>query len=140
MIKNYKINTFQQPLQRIFNKLASSFGKKPEKIFRKLKGVIHVGANTGQETKFYAKYNLPVVWIEPIPNVYEKLLINISEYSNQIALNCLVTDIDGGLYPFHIANNNGASSSILEFNLHGDIWPEVEFEKQFPLKVKRSRR
>ena len=32
-------------------------------------------------------------------------------------------------YPFHLANNNGASSSILDLNLHQDIWPDVTFKK-----------
>ena len=31
------------------------------------RGVIHVGANVGQERDLYAAYRLPVVWIEPTP-------------------------------------------------------------------------
>ena len=40
----------------------------PEDAFlRKVSGVIHVGANLGQERAHYARFRLDVVWIEPIP-------------------------------------------------------------------------
>ena len=45
----------------------------------------------------------------------------------------MVTDRENAEYHFHLANNNGASSSILDFNLHKDIWPDVTFEKSINL-------
>jgi FkbM family methyltransferase len=96
--------------------------------------VIHVGANSGQEREVYRRHGLKVVWIEPIPAVFEKLKHNLIHYPDQIALQALVTDQDDKEYTFHVASNEGASSSILEFGQHGDIWPEVRFEHTLQLK------
>jgi len=114
-------------------RIESLFKKNPDKFLKNVAGVIHVGANTGQEIKLYAQYGLSVVWIEPIPAVFEKLQFNLSGIPAQIALKGLITDLDDMEYHFHLANNNGASSSILELNLHQDIWPDVAFEKTIKL-------
>ncbi|MDP4252890.1 MAG: FkbM family methyltransferase [Bacteroidota bacterium] len=111
----------------------SLFTKDPNELLRKVKGVIHVGANTGQEIELYHKYRLSVVWIEPIPEVFETLENNLSGFPGQRAVKGLVTDQDHVEYQFHLASNNGASSSILELNLHKDIWPDVSFEKTIQL-------
>jgi hypothetical protein len=75
--------------------------------------VIHVGANEGQERELYAAFGLHVIWIEPIPEVCETLELNLSTFPKQHAYNYLVADEDGKEYQFHIADNAGASSSIL---------------------------
>ena len=113
----------------LIRKSKSFFKKNPDKLLKKVNGVIHVGANTGQERETYAQYGLSVVWIEPIPEIFEKLQSNLIGIPSQIALQGLVTDQDDMEYHFHLANNNGASSSILDMNLHQDIWPEVGYEK-----------
>lgn len=95
--------------------------------FRSCRGVIHVGANTGQEREFYDKLNLNVVWIEPIAQIYNQLLENIKPFENQMALNCLITDRDGETITLHISSNNGASSSIFELEGHKNIWPDVHY-------------
>jgi len=45
----------------------------PDVFLDRVKGVIHVGANTGQERLIYESRQLNVFWVEPIPNVYEIL-------------------------------------------------------------------
>jgi FkbM family methyltransferase len=117
-------------------RLKSLTKKKSNKIFKKVSGVIHVGANTGQEIQLYSKYGLSVVWIEPIPDVFRKLQSNLKGIQGQLAIEGLVTDLDNVEYHFHLANNNGASSSILELNLHKDIWPGVTFEETINLHSK----
>jgi len=96
--------------------------------------VIHVGANSGQEREVYRMHGLKVVWIEPIPAVFEKLKHNLIHYPDQSALQALVTDQDDKVYTFNVASNEGASSSILEFGQHSDIWPEVRFQHTIELK------
>ncbi|HTB26938.1 MAG TPA: FkbM family methyltransferase [Puia sp.] len=113
------------------------FKNNPEKLLKKVKGIIHVGANTGQERELYTQYGLAVVWIEPIPEIFEKLQLNLLGFTGQIALKGLVTDQDDMEYQFHLANNNGASSSILDLNLHQDIWPEVGYEKTINLHSRK---
>ncbi|MCE9550649.1 MAG: FkbM family methyltransferase [Betaproteobacteria bacterium] len=91
------------------------------------KGIIHIGANEGQERHQYAKYQLPVIWIEPIDEVCTKLEANLREVHNQRALRYLLTDLDDKEYEFHISNNAGLSSSILDLAGHKEIWPEVRY-------------
>jgi FkbM family methyltransferase len=125
------------PLQAFGKALKRRFGLllklNRNRLLKKVSGVIHVGANTGQEINLYAQYGLSVIWIEPIPEIFEKLQANLKGIRGQIALKGLVTDLDNVEYRFHLANNDGASSSILELNLHRDIWPDIEYEKTITL-------
>lgn len=100
----------------------------PEDDFlRACRGVLHIGANSGQERESYARLHLPVVWVEALPQVFAELQANIAPYPDQVAICALLADQDGQKHLFRVANNNGASSSILEFKHHRDIWPEVEY-------------
>jgi FkbM family methyltransferase len=105
-------------------------------ILNKIKGVIHVGASEGQERNLYNNYSLNVLWIEPIPQIYQKLQDNIKKYPKQVGLNYLVTDKNDQEYDFYISNNNGESSSILELNLHKKTWPGVKYVDKIRLKSK----
>lgn len=109
------------------------FKKRENKTLKGVTGVIHIGANTGQERQLYASDGLFVIWIEPIDEVFEQLNFNLAGFQKQIAIKALVTDLDNAVYNFNIANNAGASSSILDLNLHKDIWPDVNFEKTVTL-------
>jgi len=111
-----------------------SLKKNPNYLFKKISGVIHIGANTGQERKKYEQYSLAVIWVEPIPEVFEQLKKNITEYPNQKAFRYLLTDKDDEEIEFKIANNNGKSSSILNFGLHTRIWPDIHYVKSIQLK------
>lgn len=97
-------------------------------------GVIHVGANSGQERAYYNDLNLDILWIEPIPEVFKKLEINIQKYPKQKALQALITDQDGDTHTLHIAKNDGESSSIFELDKHKDIWPDIHFIGDIELK------
>lgn len=92
-----------------------------------ISSVIHIGANHGQERELYDQFGLKVLWVEPIPEVFAQLQVNIADYRRQRAIKALVTDTDDQTYEFYLANNNGASSSILRINEHKNIWPEIEF-------------
>ncbi len=127
------LQTIGRALKR---RLGSLLKMNRNRLLKKVSGVIHVGANTGQEISLYAQYELSVVWIEPIPEIFEKLQANLKDVRGQMALKGLVTDLDNIEYQFHLANNNGASSSILELNLHQDIWPDIAYEKTITLYSK----
>ena len=47
------------------------------------KGIIHVGANSGQERDLYHNLGKLVYWIEADPNIYPKLEENIEGFPNQ---------------------------------------------------------
>jgi FkbM family methyltransferase len=106
----------------------------PDRFLRHVSGVIHVGANTGQERKRYEKRSLRVIWIEPVPEIFERLKTNLRCHPRQVAIQYLVTDQDNAEYAFHIANNGGESSSILDFKLHKDIWPHVEWDRTIRIR------
>jgi FkbM family methyltransferase len=114
-------------IRKILRPFRKLFQKNNDFFLRDICGVLHVGANCGQEAKSYAKHNLKVVWFEPIPDVYKQLEFNIREYPMQRAFNCLVADVDGKKFKFHLANNNGESSSVFEMSQHKDVWPEIAF-------------
>lgn len=130
---------FQYP-SKIFNHILfrtrTFLRKDHDKFLKNVIGVIHVGANTGQEAALYDNYGLPVVWIEPIPEVFETLKKNVAGFPKQLAIRGLVTDTEDKEYEFNVASNYGASSSILELNLHQDIWPEIQYEKKIKIQSK----
>ena len=118
-------------LRRVVRQLGHWF-KRPREVHRFLgesKGVLHVGANTGQERDLYLAHGLQVVWFEPIPEVFQELSRNIMGYRGQRAIEALVTDRDGEEHMFHVASNRGQSSSILPLKGHRDLWPQVTYER-----------
>jgi FkbM family methyltransferase len=121
-------------LKHILFRLGYYLQKDPDTFLKNAIGVIHVGAHIGQEKDLYAKYSLPVIWIEPIDQVFESLKENIIGCPNQVAIQGLITDVDDAEYTFNLASNYGASSSILDLNLHRDIWPHVRYDKKINLR------
>ena len=99
-------------------------------------GVIHIGANTGQERFVYETLGLEVLWIEPIKEIYSKLSNNTKSFTKQKCLNELITDKDNQYYDFFITNNDALSSSLYELKLHKKIWPNVKSHKKIRLKSK----
>jgi FkbM family methyltransferase len=125
----------RRPYRKIFRKLEDA-GITPDHplwFLRKSRGIIHVGANVGQEAWIYALMGKPVCWFEPIPDTYKTLEKVISNYKDQQAINELVTDIDGKEYRFNIANNDGGSSSIFELDQHKLMYPDVSFTRSINL-------
>src|SRR5262245_63919006 len=94
-------------------------------FLKHVRGVVHIGANTGQERDIY--YDLPVLWVEPLEEAFTALQKNIAGYPKQQAYRYLLTDKDGIEYDFGVANNGGQSSSIFDFHLHKEIWPQVGY-------------
>ena len=118
----------------ILRRLRPFLIRNPDRFLKQVSGVIHVGANAGGEQDKYKKYGLRVVWIEPIPEVFQMLKANLVGYAGQLALQALVTDQDNAEYKFHISNNAGCSSSIFDIKMHKDIWPEVVYVKTVTLQ------
>jgi FkbM family methyltransferase len=117
------------PLLRV----KSLWPRDPHHFLRDVRGVIHVGANSGQERDIYYAHGTCVTWIEPIPEVFARLQANIARLPRQRAIQGLVSDTVGTRYRFHISNNDGQSSSFLPFRHHSDIWPDVHFERTIEL-------
>lgn len=99
-------------------------------------GLIHVGASVGQERQHYADHGLVVLWVEPIPWVFDELSSNIEPFSNQQAIQCLITDQNNAEYSFNIASNAGMSSSIFDLALHTEVWPSIHYTGTLRLRSK----
>ena len=83
-----------------------------EFLQRQSNGILHIGAHIGQEAKLYNSLELPVYWIEADPDLYNKLLENLRDFPNQIAINALVSQECTETAVFYTSSNNGESSSI----------------------------
>jgi len=97
-------------------------------ILPEITGVIHVGANVGQEMQAYSDYGLSVVWVEPLPSIFKLLQENLQGQNctiKQKAYRYLVTDEDDKVTVIHATNNWGLSSSILELKLHKEMEPNI---------------
>ncbi len=131
MKKIKQLKDFPAKLERFVRR---GFKRGPDTFLRRISGIIHVGANAGQERFLYSNFDLNVVWIEPIPEIFEQLEKNLENFPIQRGFQYLVTDQNEREYEFHIANNDGQSSSILDFDLHRDIWAEIHYENSISLK------
>ena len=120
-------------LRKLEKEIAFLKNKYENDFLKDAKGVIHVGANLGQERYIYDYFMLDVIWFEPIPIIFNKLKENLREFPNQIAFKNLITDKDKKSYDFLIADNY-ASSSIFEFHLHKSIWPSIKQNKKISLE------
>lgn len=112
----------------------------PEEIVRNLvagsRGVLHVGAHTGQEADQYFAFGVNVVWIEANPESYVGLLQNIAQYPAQRAILALVGSVQGEAVDFHISSNGGLSSSLFKFG-HKSGFPQISMTRSLPLTINR---
>jgi len=103
-------------------------------FLKKVTGVIHIGANEGQERFEYAKHDLNVIWIEPIPMIFKKLAKNLENFPKQKALNLLIASDDQAEYEFKVSNFDGGSSSIFDLAGHSEIWPSIHYVESIKLQ------
>jgi FkbM family methyltransferase len=91
------------------------------------RGAIHVGANNGGERDWYIQNEFtPVIWFEPLKEVYGKLVDHIKDAPGQIAFNFGIHDTLTTAV-LNVANNEGQSSSILPFGTHATSHPKVKY-------------
>lgn len=101
-------------------------------------GILHLGAHYGQERLVYNRYcRGPIVLVEALPDVFAKLRANVSGYPRMLPLCACVSDVDGQDVTFHVADNEGMSSSMLEFGTHSTEHPDVHFTHDVTLKTIR---
>lgn len=106
----------------------------------KPKGVVHLGASYGQEAQDYEAAGIKNVWwVEAIPEVFIKMRDSMQKYdfSNIVCTNNCLSNVDGEEVEFKISNNEGQSSSFLDFGTHALAHPTVKFIKKLKLKTKR---
>lgn len=114
-----------------FRKLFPRYNIKP-------KGVLHLGANIGEEAAVYDQLGIKkVLWFEANPEIFDRLVSNIAIYPGQIAYNFCVGSVHNMPMKLHIANNGGQSSSVLELGTHKTQHPDVKFTHDIDVVTKR---
>jgi FkbM family methyltransferase len=85
-----------------------------EQIYESTKGVLHIGGHRGQEAASYARAKARVLWFEALDSVYGDLNKILQDFPEQEAIKALLGD-EEKIVSFHIASNDGMSSSIYRF-------------------------
>ncbi len=100
-------------------------------------GVLHVGANVGEEAPVYNELGIKdVIWIEGNPDLIPKLSQNVVGYGHSW-MNYLIGDEHDKPVNFHISNNGSQSSSVLDLGTHKIAHPEVNYVRDIPMVTKR---
>lgn len=103
----------------------------------KPQGVLHIGANVGEEAPVYNELGINnVIWIEGNPDIFHKLNSNVAPYRHHTYC-AIIGDENGKEVNFHISNNASQSSSILELGTHKIVHPEVHYVKDIKGVTKR---
>jgi FkbM family methyltransferase len=123
-------------VKKLRRKVMSLRKKNPNEnaFLKEGKGVIHIGANSGQERALYASFDLNVAWFEPIPAIFDRLVANIAAYPKQKAFNYLLSKEDGVKMILNVSNNDGQSSSIFDLKGHKKMWKNVHYVNKVELE------
>lgn len=103
----------------------------------KFKGVLHIGANVGEERFMYDKLGIrKQIWIEGNPEIFLKLKENISHNPEAVAFNFVIGDENKDTV-LHISNNGSQSSSVLNLGTHKEQHPDVHYIKDIKCRMHR---
>lgn len=98
------------------------------------KSVLHIGAHLAQELPFYREVGLlSGIFIEASPATFLELGKILEGQSDFSATHALLSDSDGLIVDFFLANN-GQSSSLLNPSGHLSQHPDVTFHQE-PIKL-----
>ena len=123
------------PVRRLLHPETRRRGREIDRLFLSAsRSVVHVGANCGQERFLYEAFGVSVLWIEALPEVFLLLQKNLRGFKNQVALRALVSDEAGQRVQFRVASN-WASSSMFDFALHQNVWPDVKMQSMITLET-----
>jgi FkbM family methyltransferase len=88
------------------------------------RGVIHIGAHEGRESKIYNQLGIKhVLFIEANPLVYQKLCANVGSQPHIKTVNCAISD-KNGMVELHVTSFD-QSSSILPLKKHKELYPGI---------------
>jgi 2-O-methyltransferase len=109
------------------------------RLAERVTGVLHCGAHLAEEAPDYDGAfgpDVPVWWVEGNPAVLDKIAAALSPYPNQHLIGALLADVDDELREFHVTNNDGMSSSLLEFGTHATCHPDTVFVEHLTLPTR----
>lgn len=95
----------------------------------KVNGVLQVGASSGQEVPYFTANGISLgALIEPLDGPYAVLRQRCAGHEGFLPVQALCGSRDGDMVQFHVASNNGESSSILPPAKHLSDYPYVQFQ------------
>lgn len=96
----------------------------------KVKGIIHVGAHTGEEDPDYKLCSIPkVVWVEPSKPSFAILSDKFAGDKTVRLINCAFGDVAEDNKPMYVDTVNfGLSSSIMAPKKHLQEYPSIVFQ------------
>jgi FkbM family methyltransferase len=104
----------------------------------KPKGVVHLGACTGEEADIYDKAGVyKVVWVDCNPRTMAYLHMNVDYRPGHYVLDAAVGANDGEEFLFNITNND-ASSSLLPLGKHAEIYPDIKVIQQIKVRTQKT--
>lgn len=101
--------------------------------YTKIKGIIQVGSNTGQEINLFRQYTKNIICFEPIPSVFNVLKTNNPD------LQCFNFALGekNETKEMYISSNNGESSSFLKPLNHTKTFSFISFDQIEKFEIKR---
>jgi FkbM family methyltransferase len=111
------------------SRLVSEFGVTP-------RAVLHVGAHLGEEAAAYHAAGVEkVLWVEANPDLMGTLTDNVGHYPGQRAVQCAISDIDGGTATLHLCTFTMASS-ILAPKEHLVTYPGMTYTRSIEVPTR----
>lgn len=112
-----------------FRTLFPKYGMKP-------KGVLHIGANVGEERDVYLELGIKrQSWIEANPDIHKILVSNLQGNPEAQTACVCIGDVANQHVTFHVSNNGSQSSSILKLGTHKTQHPDVHYVRDIEMKT-----
>ncbi|MDP4024982.1 FkbM family methyltransferase [Methylobacterium sp. NEAU 140] len=93
-----------------------------------VQGVLHVGANEGQERHDYeANGASPCLYVEPVDSAFAILKANLAGLPFHSAIQAVCAERAGDAVQFNVASNGGQSSSLFALGAHAEHHPEIVY-------------
>ena len=97
-----------------------------------IRGLIHIGGNTGGEVPIYEKLGIDAIYFEPVPASFQQLKEKVGDK----AINCALGNFNGTA-KMYVASDNGMSSSLMEPLLHKTQYPQITYDTTIEVDVCR---
>ncbi|MBT0957159.1 FkbM family methyltransferase [Alphaproteobacteria bacterium KMM 3653] len=101
-----------------------------------INGIVHVGANRGQEIAEYSAETENVLYVEAIPSLADDLRAKLAEMGVgfTVAQACC-SNQSGEKVTFNITGGGADSSSMFEMGRHAELYPSIKVVEQIELET-----
>lgn len=124
------------PAHQIKQGMLITFEEVLKQLNKTPRGILHLGAHTGEESKSYQAGGVnAVIWIEGNPVVFKQLVENLANVPGQQFFNILVSDKQE-MVNFSVMNFD-QSSSIMPIGVHKLHHPEIDVQQTLKLPAYR---